>query len=189
MLGGAGDAWWCAAIYAGVDFKNIGTQENLDKVAALLRKQRPLVRTYASDTTTMNQALASGEIVAAMTWNDSAVSLRGEGIPVKFAKPKEGALTWVGGVMIHRDAPHLDKAHDIVDSMLSYERGLYEISEGGYGHSNAKALASFTEEELADLGLSLDVAAVLGAGHFMTPQTQAFDTDSNTLYEEIKAGF
>lgn len=189
MLGGAGDAWWCAAIYAGVDFKEIHTQESLDKVAALLRKQRPLVRTYASDTTTMNQALASGEIVAAMTWNDSAVSLRSEGVPVKFAKPKEGALTWVGGVMIHRDAPHLDKAHDIVDEMLSYERGRYEISEDGYGHSNAKALASFTEEELQDLGLSLDVAAVLGEGHFMTPQTQAFDTDSNTLYEEIKAGF
>jgi len=189
MLGGAGDAWWCAAIYAGVDFKDIGTQEGLDKVADLLRKQRPLIRTYADDTTTLNQALASGEVVAAMTWNDSAVSLREEGIPVKFAKPKEGALTWVGGVMIHKEAPHLDKAHDIVDSMLSYERGRYEISVDGYGHSNGKALASFTEEELQDLGLSRDVDAVLGAGHFMVPQDQAFDTASNTLYEEIKAGF
>ena len=189
MLGGAGDAWWCAAIYAGVDFKDIGTQENLDKVAALLRKQRPLIRTYSSSPTELNQALASGEMVAAMTWNDSLVSLRAEGIPVKFAKPKEGALTWVGGVMIHKDAPHLDKAHDIVDAMLSYERGRYEISEDGYGHSNAKALASFTEKELADLGLGLDVAGILAEGHFMVPQTQAFDTDSNTLYEEIKAGF
>ncbi len=189
MLSGAGDAWWCAAIYAGVDFKDIGTQESLDKVAALLRKQRPLVRTYAGDITTLNQALASGEVVAAMTWNDSAVSLTGENIPVKFAKPKEGALTWVGGVMIHKDAPKLDRAHDIVNEMLSFERGRYEISVDGYGHSNAKALASFTEEELQALGLSRDVAAVLGEGHFMEPQEQAFESASNTLYEEIKAGF
>ncbi len=189
MLGGAGDAWWCAAIYAGVGFSEIGSKEGLDKVAALLRQQRPLVRTYAYDPTTINQALASGEVVAAMTWNDSAVSLLSEEVPVKFARPKEGALTWVGGVMIHRDAPHLDKAHDIVNEMLSYERGRYEISEDGYGHSNAKALASFTEEELQALGLSLDVDRILTEGHFMVPQDQAFETASNTLYEEIKAGF
>ncbi len=189
QLGSAGDAWWCAAIYAGVDFNEINTQENLDKVAALLREQRPLIRTYTDDTTTLDQALASGELVAAMTWNGSAVGLKKEGVPVAFAKPKEGALTWVCGMMMHKDAPHPDKAHDIIDSLLSYDRGRYTISEDGYGHSNGKALNSFTEEELQANGLSLDVQAVLGSGKFMVPQGQEFETASNTMYEEIKAGF
>jgi spermidine/putrescine transport system substrate-binding protein len=189
QLGSAGDAWWCAAIYAGVDFNEISSQENLDKVAELLRKQRPLIRTYTDDTTTLDQALASGELVAAMTWNGSAVGLKAEGVPVAFAKPKEGALTWVCGMMMHKDAPHPDKAHDIINSLLSFDRGRQVISEDGYGHANSKALASFTEEELANLGLSHDVSAVLGAGHFMVPQDQEFETASNTLYEEIKAGF
>ena len=37
------------------------------RVAALMRQQRPLMRLYTDDTTTLEQALASGEMVAAMT--------------------------------------------------------------------------------------------------------------------------
>jgi len=124
-----------------------------------------------------------------MSWNSSAVALKGEGIPVAFAKPKEGALILVGGMMLHKDAPHPEKAHDIINSLISYDRGRQVISEDGYGHSNMKALQSFSDEELAELGLSSDVQEVLGAGKFMVPQGQEFDTISNTLYEEIKAGF
>ncbi len=189
QLGSAGDAWWCAAIYAGVDFNEIGSKDNLEKVAELLRKQRPLIRTYTDEVASLEQALASGELVAAMTWNSSAVALKAEGVPVEFAKPKEGALTWVCGMMMHKDAPHPDKAHDVIDSLISYDRGRQVISEDGYGHSNGKALQSFSEEELAALGLSHDVQAVLGSGKFMVPQGQEFETASNTMYEEIKAGF
>lgn len=189
QLGAAGDAWWCAAIYAGVDFAEIATKENIEKVAELLRKQRPLIRTYTDEVTSLEQALASGELVAAMTWNSSAVALQAEGIPVKFAKPKEGALTWVGGMMLHQEAPHADKAHDVVDALISYDRGRQVIAEDGYGHCNLKALQSFSDEELEALGLSKDVLGLLNAGKFMIPQGQEFETASNTLYEEIKAGF
>lgn len=189
QLGSAGDAWWCAAIYAGVDFKEISTEDNIKKVADLLRKQRPLIRTYTDDTTSLEQALASGELVAAMTWNSSAVTLKAEGVPVEFAKPKEGALTWVCGLMMHKDAPHPDKAHDLIDSLIGVERGVFLIEEEGYGHSNAKAIAAVSDEKLAELGLSRNPDDVLGAGKFMVPQTQEFETASNKAYEEIKAGF
>jgi spermidine/putrescine transport system substrate-binding protein len=188
-LASAGDAWWCAAIYAGVDFKDIATQESLDKVAAVLRKQRPLIRTYTDDTTSLDQALASGELVAAMTWNGSAVGLKAEGVPVAFAKPREGALTWVCGLMMHKNAPHPDKAHDIIDSLLSVERGVYLLEEEGYGHSNAKAIAAVSDEKLASMGLTRDPQEVLGAGKFMLPQGEDFETASNKEFEKIKAGF
>ncbi len=189
QLGSAGDAWWCAAIYAGVDFNDISSEENIKKVAELLRKQRPLIRMYTDDPTSLEQALASGELVAAMTWNASAVTLKAEGVPVAFAKPKEGALTWVCGLMMHKDAPHPDKAHDIIDSLISVERGKMLIEDEGYGHSNQKAIESVSDEKLAELGLSRNPEDVLGAGKFMIPQTQEFETASNKEYEEIKAGF
>jgi spermidine/putrescine transport system substrate-binding protein len=188
-LGSAGDAWWCAAIYAGVDFKNIAKKESLEKVAALLREQRPLIRMYSDDTTSLEQALASGELVAAMTWNSSALALKTEGLPVAFAKPKEGALTWVCGLMMHAKAPKPDKAHELIDSLLSVQRGVQLIDEEGYGHSNRKAIAAVSEERLAGLGLSRDPQEVLGAGKFMLPQGQEFETASNELFEKIKAGF
>ena len=189
MIASGGDSWWCAAIYAGVDFKEISSDENFKKVAAVLREQRPLIRTYTDDMTTLEQALASGEIVAAMTWDSSAVTLKGQDVPVKFANVKEGALTWVCGAMIHKDAPHLDKAHDIVDALLSTESGKWLIGENGYGHSNAKSFDQFTDEELAELGLSRNPTDILAAGKFQVPQTQEFETAMNQEFEKIKAGF
>ncbi len=189
MLATAGDSWWCAAIYAGVDFTEIASEENFKKVAAIMREQRPLIRTYTDDTTSLEQALASGELVAAMTWDSSAVVLKGEGIPVAFANPKEGALTWVCGVMMHKDAPHPDKAHDIVDALLSTESGKWLIGENGYGHSNSKSFDQFTDEQLTDLGLSRNPVDILSAGKFQVPQNQEFETAMNKEYENIMAGF
>ena len=189
MIGAAGDSWWCAAIYAGVDFNEISTKENMDKVAALMRKQRPLIRMYTDDMTTLEQALASGELVAAMTWNSSPVALKAQGVPVAFAAPKEGALTWVCGAMMHKDAPHPDKAHDIIDAMISVETGKWLIEVNGYGHSNAKSFDQFTDEQLAELGLTRDPSVILDAGKFQVPQTQEFETAMNQEFEQIKAGF
>ncbi len=189
MLASAGDSWWCGAIYAGVDFKDIASEEGFKKVAAIMRKQRPLIRIYTDDETTLEQALASGELVAAMTWDSSAVKLKGEGIPVTFANPKEGALTWVCGVMMHKDAPHPDKAYDLVDALLSTEAGQWLIGENGLGHSNTKSFELFSDDELTALGLSRNPADILSAGKFQVPQTQEFETAMNKEFEQIKAGF
>jgi spermidine/putrescine transport system substrate-binding protein len=188
-LAAGADAWWCGAIKAGVDFANIDTDEAFDTIAAVMREQRPLIRVYTDDTTTLEQALASGELVAAMTWNSSATLLRSEGVPVQFAKPKEGALTWVCGLMIHKEAPNLDYAYDIIDSLLSVESGKFMINDYGYGHSNAKAFEAFDAETLTGLGLSTNPIEILQAGHFQLPQSQEFETRMNDLFEQIKAGF
>jgi len=188
-LASAGDAWWCGAIYAGVDFSEFATDESFEKVAKVMRQQRPLIRMYTDDTTSLEQALASGELVAAMTWNSSAVTLKSQGVPVKFAEPKEGALTWVCGPIIHKDAPHLDKAHDLIDALLSVETGKWLISDQGYGHSNSKSFDEFSAEELAALGLSSNPSDILSAGKFQIPQNQEFETAMNKEFEEIMAGF
>ncbi len=189
MLASAGDSWWCGAIYAGIDISEIASDAGFKKVAAIMRKQRPLIRIYTDDETTLEQALASGELVAAMTWDSSAVKLKGEGIPVTFANPKEGALTWVCGVMMHKDAPHPNKAYDLVDALLSTAAGKWLIGENGYGHSNTKSFGLFSDDELAELGLSRNPVDILSAGKFQVPQTQEFETAMNKEFEKIKAGF
>jgi len=189
MIGSAGDSWWCAAILAGVDFTEIATPENIKKVGELLRKQRPLIRFYSDDMTSLAQALSSGEMVAAMTWTSASVKLKKQGVPVAFANPKEGALTWVCGAMIHKDAPHIGKAHDIVDSLLSVDTGKHVIGQLGYGHSNTKSFDLFSDDELSALGLSRNPNDILDAGKFQIPQTQEFETTINKEFEGIKAGF
>jgi spermidine/putrescine transport system substrate-binding protein len=189
MLASGGDAWWSAAIKAGVAFEDIKSEDAFVRIAKVLRQQRPLVRFYTDDTTTLGQALSSGELVAAMTWNSTAVELQYEEIPVRFAQPKEGALTWVCGLMMHRDAPNPDRAYEIIDSMLSVEAGEFMIGSYGYGHSNRRSFEQFTAEELQALGLSATPADILNAGHFMIPQEQDWESRMNETYEMIKAGF
>ncbi|MDA0218260.1 MAG: extracellular solute-binding protein [Proteobacteria bacterium] len=189
MIASEGDAWWCAAIYAGVPFDQIETEENIQKVADILREQVPMVRMYSDDMTTVEQALAAGELVAAMTWNSSAVILKSEDVPVKFAAPKEGALTWVCGAMIFVDAPHVDKAHDVIDSLLSPESGRFLIDDYGYGHSNIKSFDLVSEERLAELGLSRNPDDILGAGKFQIPTSDEFTSQIATLFAEITAGY
>ena len=188
-LGSGGDAWWCGAIKSGVNFDDLDTDAAFETIAATMREQRPLIRVYTDDTTTLEQALASGEMAAAMTWNSSATLLKSEGVPVKFAAPKEGALTWVCGLMVHKDAPNLDRAYDVISSLLSVETGKFMINDYGYGHSNAKSFDEFDAETLAGLGLSKDPNDILSAGHFQRPMSQDWETRMNETFEQIKAGF
>lgn len=188
-LASGADTWWCGAIYAGVPFSEIATDAAFEKIAAVMRAQRPLIRVYTDDTTSLEQALASGELVAAITWNETATSLQSQDIPAKFANVKEGALTWVCGPMIHKDAPNLDRAYDVVDSLLSVETGKFLVNDYGYGHSNKKTFEAFDEETLAARGLSSKPFEILEAGHFQTPQSQEWESRMNQLWEQIKAGF
>lgn len=183
------DAWWCGAIYAGIDFNTMHTDYAFEKIGALMREQRPLIRTYTDDTTTLQQALASGEMTAAMTWNETAAALKAEGIPAKFADVKEGKLTWVCGVMIHKDAPNLDRTYEMIDSLLSVETGRFMINDYNYGHSNKRSFESFDDEFLASVDLSRNPSEILEKGNFQIPQTQEWESRMNETFELIKAGF
>ena len=66
-LASAADAWWCGAIYAGVVFAEFSTDESFDKVAALMRQQRPLIRMYTAGPTYLETAMACGELGATTT--------------------------------------------------------------------------------------------------------------------------
>jgi spermidine/putrescine transport system substrate-binding protein len=188
-LAAGGEVWWCAAIKAGVPFDQIHTKESFEKISAALREQRPLIRTYTDDTMSLDSALAAGEIVASLAWNSTAVELSREGIPVKFAKPREGALTWVCGMMLHAQASNLDSTYDILDSLLGEAASTFNMRDYGYGGVNKKAFAAFTDSELAELGLSRNPGDILQSGHFALPQPPEWEQQMNQTWEQIKLGF
>lgn len=182
---GANETVPYAAVYAGVDPWNM-SDEDLAKVRALLEKQRPLIRFYADDEATIEQAIKAGEVVAGSTWNSSSIALQNEGIPVKFMNPKEGIMTWVCGLVMHKEAPNPDLAYDLVDSMLSPEAGKFMIVDYGYGHANTKAFDLAGDEAIQAAGLSRDAEAFLKAGVF----SSEFKNRDAVLkmFEEVKAG-
>jgi len=184
IIDAAEDSWWCAAIYAGIDTKNL-KEEDFVTVLDLLKKQQDLLRFRQSDMTTVEQALASGEIVAAMTWNSSPTALLAQGVPVKFANVKEGGLTWVCGVVLTADAPHYDKAHDLIDAMLGTDCGKFLVEDYGYGHADGKTFDLVSEEDLAARGLAKDAMTILASGTFLEAQTEEIEQKINRDWGDL----
>lgn len=165
------------------------TEEEFARAAEKLRQQRKLLRFYWTDTTAIEQALASGELVASYAWNSSYQNLRKEGVPVAYMKPKEGIYTWVCGFsLIAGGEGKEDKAYDYLNAVLEPEAGAHLVTAYGYGHCNRKTYDLVPPEVLSDLGIT-DPATHMASGVFFDEIEPKVREKYITLFEEIKAGF
>lgn len=162
-------------------------QSDLDATREKLKSLMPNLRYFSNDITTMEQGIASGELVAATLWNDSYVRLRNDGLDVEYMNPKEsGPMTWVCGFALCAGAEHEDQAYALIDAMLSPESRAYELREFGFGGSTQGGFDAVTDEELASLGYSRDVDAVLAAGSFQEEIQN--ESALQAMFDEVKAG-
>jgi len=182
------DGVMIAAIYGGAEDPFDMTAAEVQKTRKLLKEQLSVLRYFSTTPSDVQQALASGELVAAAAWNDSFTRLRRDGIPVEFMIPKEGAMTWTCGLslMANADPKVLDRAYDIIDAMLSPEAGAFEIMNLGFGHANQKAYELVSDEDLAERGLTKNPDDVLKSGIFQKPIVN--EPELQKMFEEVKAG-
>lgn len=174
-----------AAVLSGIDPFTM-TPEQVAVVKAKLAEQKPLIRFYTSDVTSVEQALATGELVAAMTWNSSYAQLRQQGVPVKFMRPKEGLITWVCGFVLLKEAPNLDKAYDFLNGRLDPRSGSRLISAYSYGAANRRAFELVSNELLEDLALPRNPTDLLGSSIVLRPMENR-DLIAKAI-EEVKLG-
>lgn len=186
MIDGVADAVAGAAIYAGIDPYTMD-ESAIAKVKEVLVRQRPLLRLYTSDMASLGQAIASGEVVAAMTWNDTYAALKKQGAPVAYMfSPKEGISAWVSCLVLNKDAADLDKAYDLMDSLTDPAAGAFWINQFGYGHANAKSYDLVSDEQLQAVGVPRDASVVLSHGIF---QSRMRNEDKIVqMFEQVKAG-
>ena len=89
------DAVVVAGLMAGIDdMWDYSDEADVEKTRVKMRELVNQVRFFSNDPTTLEQSIASGEIVAATVWNESVTRLKAQGLPVKYMNPKEGAMTW-----------------------------------------------------------------------------------------------
>jgi len=174
-----------AALLVGVDPFDMD-EAGLKKVEDKLREQRPLLSAYTTDMTSVEQSLASGELVAAMTWNASATALKKQGVPVEFMKPKEGMLTWACGFVLMKDAAHPDLAYDFINSRLDTASGKYLVEAYGYGSASSAAMGAVPAETLQQLSLPADPNEMLKTTIFTGPMKQ--NDAIAKMFEKVKAG-
>lgn len=180
---------WAAAQYLGFDMWNPTDEQLYGPIADLLRKQRDLVRFYWDDQTSMEQGIASGELVVAYAWNEALVHLLDQGIPVAYANPKEGIWTWLCGLSltVGRQADE-QMCYDFIDAWLAPETGKYLTEAYGYGHGNKNSIKLVDPAITDRLGIS-DPSSLFANGIFFRPIDPELDEKYVKLFEEILAGF
>ena len=185
------DGVMVAAIYIGAKDPFNMTDDEMAKTRAALKEQLPLMRYYWTSPADIEQALASGELVATSAWNSSYAALKKEGLDVRYTSPKEGAMTWVCGfcLMSDHDPAKLDRIYDYLDAYASVESGVFALTEYGYGHGNINAFAKVEQDSpglLKELGYSVNVNETLNAGIFQAPMGN--EPALQAMFEEVKAG-
>lgn len=162
------------------------TPEEWAKVQAKLKELVPQLRFVSSDETTLAQGLASGEIVAAMSYRVTYVTLKADGKKVAYMNPPGGIFTYVCGLVVHKDAKDYDKALALVDSSLSDMAAQYIMTKIGDGPANTKALDAVPDSALENLGIPRDVDRFLKSGTF---QQRLKNKDAIVnAWTEIRAG-
>lgn len=181
------DAVVLSGLVAGIpDMFDYSDPAHLDAAREKTRQLVDQVKFFSNDPTTLEQAIASGEIVAATVWNESVVRLKDQGLAVKYMNPKEGIMTWVCGLSIIKDSENVDKAYDLINAMLAKESRVWEIENFGYGASTQEAFDAIDPNTLQALGLSSDPGSVLGAGNFQRPIIN--ESGFQEMFDESKAG-
>ena len=183
------DGVMAVAIYSGAKDPFNMTEAEVAKCKGYMIKQRPLLRSYTNDNTGWQQALASGELVAADSWNDTILNLQKQNIPSMFMIPKEGPMTWTCGIgMTSWVTPQKEaRVYDLINAYLSADTGVYWVETFGMGHSNKNAYSHFSGDELTKRGLTPgDIDAYIAAGHFQA--TIRNEPALQAIYEEVKAG-
>jgi spermidine/putrescine transport system substrate-binding protein len=179
---------YAAATILGLDMFDVPDDKLKGPILDLLRKQRDVTRFYWDDPSQAEQAMASGEVVLMHAWNSSYANLVKQGVPVKYAKPKEGIWTWVSGlVRIKGGEANDEAAYDLIDNWISPETGQFLLDVYGLAHSNKRAYELVSKERLEALALS-DPATMLKESVFFRPLKPEIDLRYIKLWEDVQAG-
>lgn len=184
------DAYALASLVIGLKDWTQMTDEQFKQASGFLRDVHKNVRLYWTDNTDIVQALSGGEIDLAWAWNDASAQAALAGAPIKAKRDTmEGLSTWVCGYVHLKDAPgNADKAYDFLNSINAPEVAQFLLSDWGYGHASAKAMAAIDPKLMAEKGYE-NVEKFVDKTLFQSPIPAELKLKMIAEFEKIKAGY
>jgi spermidine/putrescine-binding protein len=184
------DAYALGALAIGLKDWTQMTDEQFEQASDFLRQVHKNVRLYWTDNTEIVQAMSGGEVDLAWAWNDAAVQSALAGAPIKNTRDtEEGQSTWVCGYVMLKNAPgSKDKAYDYLNSINAPEVASFLLSDWGYGHADAKSMASIDPAVVQAQGYG-DVDKFVDKTLFQSPVPVELKQKMIEEFEKIKAGY
>ncbi len=144
-----------AGLYLGRNDPETMRGPELDEVGKFLISKKKNVRTMWTSFAQGASLIGSGEVVCAYGPLPMRAQLEQRKFPVGGAWCKEGVLSLVSGGFIPKDAPHQDRAHAVINSMLgpAYTSRLTKMT--GYLSCSKSAMQALTAEEAKKAGYGI----------------------------------
>jgi spermidine/putrescine transport system substrate-binding protein len=173
-----------AGYYLGFKQPYNQTDAQLKRSQKLLISKKHLVRTFWSSETDMQKDFASGDLWIAYAWPADWVAMKAKGLKVVYMHPKEGALSWIGMLMLGKDTKRPQHAHAFANAWSSRQSGSWLEDNYAYGHSNTLARPK-SKDLLKALQLTNPGAVQEPAAHIdrYIPRRRLYAR----LWEEVKA--
>jgi spermidine/putrescine transport system substrate-binding protein len=136
---------------------------NFDVIVKVAVEHKDMIAQFWNTENEAQGAFRTNGAVAGQTWDSTAFNLIKEGQPIAYAAPKEGALAWMEGFVIPKNAQNVDAVYEFINWYYTPESGAMFVKATGYNSTarGAEALLpqvtkdfftnSYTEQDLANL--------------------------------------
>ena len=125
----------------------------LDEALALLQEQKPLVRTYSTDTIA---TMTSGDVWIGHIWGADRFAIQETNENVLYYIPEEGGVKGSDTVAVFSGAPHPVAAHLFINHLLDAQNSAANTNYIYYMGPNAAAKEFIDPEILADPTINPD---------------------------------
>jgi spermidine/putrescine transport system substrate-binding protein len=136
---------------------NTESTAELDEALALLEQQKPLVRTYTTDTIT---AMSSGDHWIGHIWGADLYQISQENENIAYYVPEEGGVKGSDTIAIFSGAQHPIAAHLFINHLLDAQVSASNTNYIGYMGPNAAAKEFIDPAILEDPAVNPDQAIV-----------------------------
>jgi putrescine transport system substrate-binding protein len=184
------DVFEVALNYLGLDPHSTNSAD-YEKAANLWKSVRPSVAKFHNSE--YIAALANGDICVAMGFSGDVYQAAARakdannGVEIKYAIPKEGAVIWADFMAIPKDAPHADAAYAFLNYILDPKVIGPITNKVYYANANTQAAPFVDPKVLADKTVYPDQATLAHLFGEMAPSPE-IERLRTRLWNRVKSG-
>ena len=115
------------------------SDKELERSKKFLASKKHVARMFWSSETDMQAAFAAGDLWIAYAWPADWAAMKAKGLKVAYMQPKEGAISWIGMLMLGKGTKRPEHAHAFANSWSSKQVGSWLEDNYAYGHANTLA--------------------------------------------------
>ena len=123
---------------------NTRDEKELEAAKEELIKQAPLVLAYVGDEG--KNKMINGEAALMLAWAGDAMLMLSENPDLEYVIPKEGSNYFVDSIVIPKDAPHMEEAHEYINFLCRPDIAAKNAEYIGYSTPISEARALLPEE-------------------------------------------